>query len=212
MDSLPLLKNIINNINVEEENFDDVKECILVLIDDFIDNNVELYKYENFDLKVIDGVYEYYNNLNLEIHENTIIDIELMIEEMLTLYFVLNNNPRSYVNTFATKNDKEKNKEILESHLNKPQPEQRTPEWFKFRYNRLTASDFYKAFDTQASQNNLILKKCLPIDTKKFSGVNTDSACHYGHKYEPLSLLIYEKNIIQRLENMVVFHILHIIS
>ena len=87
MDSLPLLKNIINNINVEEENFDDVKECILVLIDDFINNNVELYKYENFDLKVIDGVYEYYNNLNLEIHENTIIDIELMIEEMLTLVF-----------------------------------------------------------------------------------------------------------------------------
>tara|TARA_B110000444_G_C18777504_1_gene565707 strand:- start:150 stop:1412 length:1263 start_codon:yes stop_codon:yes gene_type:complete len=193
MNSLPLLKNIINNINVEEENFDDIKECILVLIDDFINNNVELYKYEDFHLKVIDGVYEYYNNLNLEKYEDPIIDIELIIEEMLNLYFILNNNPRAYVNTFSTKTDKERNKKILESHLNKPQPEQRTPEWFNFRYNRLTASDFYKAFDTQASQNNLILKKCLPIDTKKFSGVNTDSACHYGHKYEPLSLLIYEK-------------------
>jgi len=193
MNSLPLLKNIINNINVEEENFDDIKECILVLIDDFINNNVELYKYEDFHLKVIDGVYEYYNNLNLEKYEDPIIDIELIIEEMLNLYFILNNNPRAYVNTFSTKTDKERNKKILESHLNKPQPEQRTPEWFNFRYNRLTASDFYKAFGTQASQNNLILKKCLPIDTKKFSGENTDSACHHGHKYEPLSLLIYEK-------------------
>lgn len=191
MNTLPLLKNIITTINVEEENFDDVKECILVLIDDFINDNIELYKYEDFHLKVIDGVYEYYNNLGLGIYED--VDIELIIEEMLNLYLILNNNPRAYVNTFSTKNNKEKNKEILESHLNKPQPEQRTPEWFHFRHNRLTASDFYKAFDTQASQNNLILKKCEPIDTKKFSGVNTDSACHYGHKYEPLSLLIYEK-------------------
>ena len=40
-----------------------------------------------------------------------------------------------------------------------PQPEQRSEEWYEFRNNRLTASDFYKVFDTQSSQNNLILKK-----------------------------------------------------
>ena len=193
MNAIPHLKNIINNINAEEDNLDDIKECIMVLIDEFINNNIELYKYEDFQLRVIDGVYTYYNNLNLDNYEDTIIDIELLIEEMLNLYFVLNNNPRSYINTFVTKNDKEKNKKILESHLSKPQPDQRTTEWYHFRHNRLTASDFYKALDTQASQNNLILKKCQPIDTKKFSSVNTDSAFHYGHKYEPLSLLIYEK-------------------
>ena len=53
MNALSHLKNIITDINAEEDDFDDVKECILVLIDDFINNNIELYKYEDFQLKVI---------------------------------------------------------------------------------------------------------------------------------------------------------------
>jgi len=196
MDSLPTLQDISGNFKASEEivDIEDIKECLFTLIGEYITNNLELYKYEDFNLRVIDGVYNYYTDLNLQKYEEFPIDIELLIEEMLNLYLMMNNNCRSYVNTsILQKNDKERNKEILASHLNKQQPEQRTPEWFEFRHNRLTASDFYKVFDTQSSQNNLILKKCQPIDTKKFSGVNTDSACHHGHKYEPLSLFIYEK-------------------
>jgi putative phage-type endonuclease len=196
MDSLPTLQDISGNFKASEEivDIEDIKECLFTLIGEYITNNLELYKYEDFNLRVIDGVYNYYTDLNLQKYEEFPIDIELLIEEMLNLYLILNNNCRSYVNTSIIKqNDKERNKEILASHLNKQQPEQRTPEWFEFRHNRLTASDFYKVFDTQSLQNNLILKKCQPIDTKKFSGVNTDSACHHGHKYEPLSLFIYEK-------------------
>ena len=41
-------------------------------------------------------------------------------------------------------------------------------------------------------QNSIIYDKCKPIDTKKFSTVNIDSPFHKGHKYEPLSTMMYE--------------------
>ena len=42
------------------------------------------------------------------------------------------------------------------------QPEQRTIEWYKFRREGLSASDIYKALDTESSKNALIYKKCKP--------------------------------------------------
>ena len=48
-------------------------------------------------------------------------------------------------------------------HLEKiPQPEQRSEEWYEFRNNRLTASDFYSVIDKKSVSkvNQLIYKKC----------------------------------------------------
>ena len=39
---------------------------------------------------------------------------------------------------------------------------------------------------------NKIVGKCKPIDKKKYNGVNTESAFHFGHKFEPLSTNFYE--------------------
>jgi putative phage-type endonuclease len=93
------------------------------------------------------------------------------------------------------------------------QPKQRTPEWYEYRYNLITASDAYKAFESQSVQNSLIYNKCKPLATKAESTtpesndedvsssipkpvvqvVNTNTTLHWGQKYEPLSVLIYEK-------------------
>jgi putative phage-type endonuclease len=79
-----------------------------------------------------------------------------------------------------------------------PQPVQRTDEWYKFRWNLITASNAYKAFDTQSSINQLIYEKCQPLKTFDDEGedevkmVNTNTAMHWGQKYEPLSVMIYE--------------------
>jgi len=54
----------------------------------------------------------------------------------------------------------------------KPQPAQRTPEWYKFRHNLITASNAYKAFESQATKNQLIYEKCQPL--KDFSIDNDD--------------------------------------
>jgi putative phage-type endonuclease len=77
------------------------------------------------------------------------------------------------------------------------QPVQRSPEWYAFRWNLITASNAYKALDSQASINQLIYEKCQPLKTfedndSEIKMVNTNTAMHWGQKYEPLSVMIYE--------------------
>jgi len=81
----------------------------------------------------------------------------------------------------------------LEILRNKPQPEQRTDEWYLVRHNLITASNAWKCFESQSNQNQIIYEKCLPIEDKKFSSsVNTSSPLHWGQKFEPLSTQYYE--------------------
>ncbi len=115
----------------------------------------------------------------------------------------------------------------------KPQPAQRTKEWYEFRHNLITASNAYKAFDSQCNKNQLIYEKCQPLNPENYidnsssnplqninmdllltssdvnvkhiqiigpqtqlkqqtQSVNINSTLHWGQKYEPLSVLIYE--------------------
>lgn len=92
-----------------------------------------------------------------------------------------------------------------------PQPAQRTPEWYAFRYNLITASNAYKALGSQALKNSLIYEKCkptvnanemddytlVPSATNPFATfkrmINTNLPTHWGQRYEPLSVAIYEK-------------------
>ena len=76
-----------------------------------------------------------------------------------------------------------------------PQPDQRTTEWYEFRYRYLTASSIWKAFFSESSRNQLICDKCKPLDAGKYTagGQSIESPMHWGHKYEPLSIKIYEE-------------------
>ena len=88
-----------------------------------------------------------------------------------------------------------------------PQPVQRTPEWYQFRWNLITASNAWKAFESQSTINQLIYEKCQPI--KKFDSdgdedvkmVNTNTSLHWGQKFEPLSVLIYEHKYKKQVED-----------
>ena len=72
------------------------------------------------------------------------------------------------------------------------QPEQRTDEWYIFRNSTLTASNIWKVFGTEASQSQLILEKCEPMNINKFKVTNTNSPMHWGQKFEPVSNMYYE--------------------
>jgi putative phage-type endonuclease len=90
----------------------------------------------------------------------------------------------------------------------KPQPDQRTPEWYARRNNLITASAASKAFGSQASINQLIYEKC-----KNYSATATatavgggdtvitpqaplqgsvNSPLHWGQRYEPVTVMVYE--------------------
>jgi putative phage-type endonuclease len=75
-----------------------------------------------------------------------------------------------------------------------PQPAQRTPEWYEFRNNLLSASSLSKVFGSNSQVNSLIYEKCSPINTNatNFSKTNIESAAHWGVKYEPVTVMIYE--------------------
>jgi putative phage-type endonuclease len=87
-----------------------------------------------------------------------------------------------------------------------PQPIQRTPEWYQFRWNLITASNAWKAFESQSAVNQLIYEKCQPLKSLEENGddikmVNTNSPMHWGQKYEPLSVMIYEHMYISKVED-----------
>ena len=70
-----------------------------------------------------------------------------------------------------------------------PQPEQRTKEWFEYRYNRITASDTASAIDMNPyeSVEGFICKKCDP----DFPFLDNEFVFH-GKKYEQIATLLYE--------------------
>jgi len=81
----------------------------------------------------------------------------------------------------------------LEKHFmnlyNTPQPEQKTKEWFDYRFNRITASDMATAIDCNPyeSVESFICKKCDP----NFPFLDNDFVFH-GKKYEQIATSLYE--------------------
>jgi len=73
-----------------------------------------------------------------------------------------------------------------------PQPEQKSPEWYTFRHEHITASNAWKALSSQSNKNQLIYEKCLPMNSEKFKPSLNENSLTWGHKYEPLSNAIYE--------------------
>jgi putative phage-type endonuclease len=88
-----------------------------------------------------------------------------------------------------------------------PQPVQRTPEWYQFRWNLITASNAWKAFETQSSINQLIYEKCQPLKSaddeseEEVKMINVNSPMHWGQKYEPLTVMVYEHNYNTKVED-----------
>lgn len=92
----------------------------------------------------------------------------------------------------------------------KPQPDQRTPEWYERRNNLITASAASKAFGTQASVNQLVYEKCKNQSEAKAAAAvaavsgsanqsppaplqgSVNSPLHWGQRYEPVTVMVYE--------------------
>ena len=198
-DSLPELKNIIDTFkapkhNLTNNDLDEFRESIYLIIEDFVNKNIIEYMYYDFEHRVYEYTYEIAEMLYKEVMDfDPTLNLSSLIEDNIILYFSLIGKPRSYPGPHITT---PRNKRDIQKQIQKlraiPQPAQNTPEWFDFRWTRLTASAAWKALDTPAKKNELIYKKCKPVDKAKYSKVNINSATHHGHKFEPLSTLFYE--------------------
>ena len=104
----------------------------------------------------------------------------------------MNNQTKFFYNTELPQpspqrlNELRKQVELLKS---RPQPEQRTPEWFKFREGLITASDWGSVLgdNPYSNRNKVLTKKC-----EKNPTFFSNPACDWGKKYEEVAVLIYE--------------------
>lgn len=101
--------------------------------------------------------------------------------------------PRSYkTSAILSSPDIETLGEKILALQNRDQPEQRTQAWYEFRHSLISASSLSKCFGSDAQVNSLIYEKCKPFEIRQEGPVNTESPMHWGQKYEPLSVKLYE--------------------
>jgi len=193
-----ILVNIIDSFTIPSL-FSADEEITLVetaysLINDLLEREPMLYIQPHFHENVIIEVFELLlQQLTEVIQYDMEEELTLCIEQALKLFYQKVAPKRSFHKTFIRmKPNIAKLREKINYLQNIPQPEQRTPAWYNFRYKYLTASSIWKAFISESTRNQLIYDKCKPLNVDKYSHTSTDSPMHWGHKYEPVSIQLYE--------------------
>lgn len=196
---LTMLKlfNIIKTNNFKYFNKNEIIELIEFLISVlyiYILNNPLIFMFENYNNTISKYLYDI---LYIQLfHINKLENIDTEILKIVDITKIIFNScilpKRSYLHTFTYIKPNLNNLHNKLTYLqNIYQPAQRTDEWYKFRHNTLTASSIWKIFKSNASINQLIFEKCEPY--KEYNKPNIDSPMHWGQKYEPVSIMYYEK-------------------
>ena len=145
LSSLPPLKDIIDDLEPKandsicsDEDLEMLQNSIYTIIDEYITNNVEQYKREDFDDLIEEYIYNILQITYVDLHDLFYdIDINDIIQNTMLIYFQSKNNPRSYKNTFDTYEDVNKIQSRIDYVSKIPQAPQNSEEWYKYRYNRL---------------------------------------------------------------------------
>ena len=194
-----------NVINVRPSKLDIAKiktDCIELFKEYVTKNILELSK-ECFDIKVTDYIYNHIiylnisinntnNTNNINVHNDNNEKIRTIVKKTIKTAWCKIIPYRSYSNSFI------RNVIVNKTHLDKKleylrnaeQPAQRTDEWYAFRHNLLTASSIWKVFGSEPIINSIIYEKCK--SRFEFAQQSLDSPMHWGQKYEPISVQLYE--------------------
>jgi len=210
LETLVFEDEILPNI-LDEKNSLDLIETALYLMEDYISENPTAISEPDFECEMLEDVKElFYIQFENELLEYNWLedDLDELLEEahkiFITTFYpersIANaNNPTIFEiseNNHIDNTDKiTKLKAIIDHIKQKPQPQQRTNEWYSFRHNLITASNAYKCFESQSTINQIIYEKCQPLKTledDKGAMVNINTPFHWGQKYEPVSVMIYE--------------------
>lgn len=184
-------------------------ETALHLMDDYMNQYPTTISEPNFHDILLEDIKEiFYVQMeeeidNLDNGDDIEDDMNDLLQDAFNIFITTFHPERSSEDNIINKeNNQEEINEIeykIQCLREIPQPTQRSPEWYKFRWNLITASNAWKAFETQSSINQLIYEKCQPLKTFEENGddgdikmVNTNTAMHWGQKFEPLSVMIYE--------------------
>ena len=218
---LPEMEDILNTLVFEDEpsifdenNAIELMETALHLMEEYVIDNPTAISEPDFHEDLLEEITDiFYIQFEEEILRSDFVEDDLneLLEDAFNIFITTfypersNNQVPNIViletdSTTTTTNvvDQDFKEQKIIGLREIPQPVQRTPEWYQFRWNLITASNAWKAFESQSTINQLIYEKCQPI--KKFDSdgdedvkmVNTNTSLHWGQKFEPLSVLIYE--------------------
>jgi putative phage-type endonuclease len=187
----------------DEDTALDLIDSALYLMEDYLNENPTAVSNPDFHETLLDDVKELFKiHFEQHIWESEYVedDLDDLLEDAFHIFTSIHNIERD---PDAAENvDYDEIAEKIEYLRSKPQPQQRTPDWYKFRHNLITASNAYKAFESQSTINQLIYEKCQPIKIEeKPIMVNVNSPFHWGQKYEPLSVMIYEDKFQTKVED-----------
>ena len=174
----------------------DLFESICLLTDAYIHANIQQYIQPNFHAQAVKAIIDTCIHTCIDVDLDLSAFIEKEVERGIALFYKHIAPPRSSGPSFIRLNKPclavlQKKVQYLQEI---PQPEQRTTAWYEFRYKHLTASNIWKVFISDSTRNQLIYEKCQPLSTDKYSGTGSlDSPMHWGQKYEPLSVMLYEQ-------------------
>ena len=179
----------------------EINQSIDVLFNDYIKANVMTISSPQFEKNVTLYIY---TNLSEQLAHlygiSMLYRVQTKLKKLITirksvLYTTV--MPRRSLKTSFIRNIKISaiNRDAITRQLellkNMIQPVQRSPEWYIFRHNLLTASSIWKALGSQASKNQLIYEKCMPFCEHRHAPI--DSPLHWGQKYEPVSAEFYKR-------------------
>lgn len=200
----------------DEENALELYETIFHLTDCYIEEHPHAISEPDFYDTLLEEIQEILY-IQMEDHilaelNNDFIEDDMndLIEEALHIYLTTFYQDRSIEQKHHENNYDEDEIDIIEEKIqclrDLPQPVQRTPEWYQFRWNLITASNAWKAFESQSTINQLIYEKCQPLKDlseveEDVKMVNVNSPLHWGQKFEPLSVLIYERDYNTKVED-----------
>ena len=190
-------------------------ETSFQLMEEYINDNMNILSDPYFKEILLEEMKElFYTQFEEDILNSDFIEDELndILEDIFNIFIntfypdkILENNDIE-LNDITTEDI-----DIIENKIQKlrdtPQPDQRTLAWYLFRWNLITASNAWKAFESQSTMNQLIYEKCQPLKTnleceeEQNKTVNINSPLHWGQKYEPLSVLLYETKYDTKVED-----------
>lgn len=165
----------------------DLFENVLLYIDTDLSH---LIFYPKHKVMIKDILSYFYNDefpLLYEEHSDTLLEL---ISFAIDYYFSFIAIPRSSPQEERTVQYNTTN--IINHLIEKDQHEQKSEEWHLYRHNLVTASNAWKILDSSCNVNNYIFNKCKPPEIHKQSSFNLSTPFHWGVKYEPLSVLLYE--------------------
>ena len=218
LNDLPPLNDIINDITFEDESsiFDEnyameLVESALYLMEDFMTENPTVISDPDFHTILLEELKDLFF-LQFEEHifasdyvEDDLNDIlEYAFQIYISMFHIERSEKTNTSLPVVTPCMTQEISDIIQRLKCVPQPVQRTPEWYAFRWNLITASNAWKAFESQSTINQLIYEKCQPLEgaieedvavaVKVINKmVNVNTTLHWGQKYEPLSVMFYEK-------------------